>query len=82
MANTPTKKPEFLRKWLVSLKRKPHMIALVVLAVDVILFTNMMNMITLRTKGAFASIQLGLFCLLAAGLVAMIVKTKKGEEEK
>lgn len=56
--------------------------ALVVLAVDVILFTNMMNMISLRTKSAFTSIRLGLFCLLAAGLVAMIVKTKKGEEGK
>ena len=33
MANKPTKKPEFLRKKLVSLKRKPQMIALLVLAV-------------------------------------------------
>ncbi len=32
MANKPTKKPEFLRKKLVSLKRKPQTIALVVLA--------------------------------------------------
>lgn len=66
-----------LQRWLGHCNK-----ALVVLAVDVILFTNMMNMITLRTKSAFASIQLGLFCLLAAGLVAMIVKTKKGEEGK
>ena len=32
MAKQPTKKPEFLRKKLVSLKRKPQMIALLVLA--------------------------------------------------
>jgi len=32
MAGTPSKKPEFLRKWMVALKRKPQMIALFVLA--------------------------------------------------
>ena len=32
MANRPTKKPEFLRKKLVTLKRKPQVIALLVLA--------------------------------------------------
>ena len=32
MAKAPSKKPEFFRKWMVALKRKPQMIALVVLA--------------------------------------------------
>ena len=32
MAKAPSKKPEFLRKWLVALKRKPQMIAMIVLA--------------------------------------------------
>ena len=38
-AKQPTKKPEFLRKKLVSLKRKPQMIALLVLAVAFVYYS-------------------------------------------
>ena len=32
MAKAPSRKPDFIRKWLVALKRKPQMIAMIVLA--------------------------------------------------
>lgn len=66
-----------LQKWVGKCNK-----ALLVIAADVILFTNMMNMISLHSKSAFTTIRIGVFCLLAAGLVAMIVKAKKGEEGK
>lgn len=56
--------------------------ALLVVAVDVILFTNMMNMITLHTKGLFTTLRLALFCLLAAGLVALLVRGKQGKGKR
>ena len=39
MAKQPTRKPEFLRKKLVSLKRKPQVIALAVLAVAFVYYS-------------------------------------------
>ena len=66
-----------LQKWVGRCNK-----ALLVVAADAILFTNLMNMISLRTKSVFTTVRIGVFCLLAVGLVAMIVKAKKGEEEK
>ena len=53
-----------------------------VAAVDVILFTNMMNMITLRSKSVFVTIQLALFCVAAFVLLVLHVKNKKGVKAK
>ncbi len=55
MANTPTKKPEFLRKWLVSLKRKPHMIALAVLAVAFVYYSLNLTQISNTTAKIYGS---------------------------
>ena len=55
MANTPTKKPEFLRKWLVSLKRKPHMIALVVLAVAFVYYSLNLTQISNTTAKIYGN---------------------------
>ncbi|MBQ3276901.1 MAG: zf-HC2 domain-containing protein [Oscillospiraceae bacterium] len=54
-----------LRKW-VGERNK----ALLVIAVDVILFANMMNMITLHSKGFLYSAGLGLVCALGLGFLA------------
>ena len=52
---------------------------LLVLAVDVILFANMMNMISLRSKGVLATVLVLLLCAAGAALLVLTVKTKKGE---
>ena len=55
MAKQPTKKPEFLRKKLVSLKRKPQMIALLVLAAAFVYYSLNLTMIsntTAKIQGA------------------------------
>ncbi len=55
MANAPSKKPEFLRKWLVSLKRKPHMIAMVVLAVAFIYYSLNLTQISNTTAKIYGN---------------------------
>ncbi len=55
MANTPTKKPEFLRKWLVALKRKPHMIALLVLAAAFLYYSLNLTQISNTTAKIYGS---------------------------
>ncbi len=50
---------------------------LLVLSADAILFANMMNMITLRAKGAFATIALLILCAAGAALLALAIKAKK-----
>lgn len=55
MANTPTKKPEFLRKSLVSLKRKPHMIALLVLTVAFVYYSLNLTQISNTTAKIYGS---------------------------
>ena len=55
MAKQPTKKPEFLRKKLVSLKRKPQMIALLVLAAAFVYYSLNLTKIsntTAKIQGA------------------------------
>ena len=78
MANTPTKKPEILRKWLVSLKRKPQMIALVGLAAAFVYYSFNLTQISNTTAkmygngmglAEFATMllsMLGLLCFLNA----------------
>ena len=49
-------------------------------AVDLILFANMMNMITLRTKSIFSTISLGALCVGGAWLLYSAIKSFKEEE--
>ena len=67
MANRPTKKPEFLRKKLVSLKRKPQMIALVVLAAAFIYYSFNLTKISNTTAKVYGQ-GMGL-----AGFVTMLL---------
>ena len=52
---------------------------LLVLAVDVILFANMMNMITLHTKSIFTTIPILLGCAAGGWLLYSAIDEKKGE---
>lgn len=52
---------------------------LLVLAVDVILFANMMNMITLHTKSIFTTIPILLGCAAGGWLLYSAINEKKGE---
>ncbi len=53
---------------------------LLVVAVDVILFTNMMNMISLRTKGLVSTLTIALLCLAGIGLIVKVIKEKRGNQ--
>ena len=66
MANRPTKKPEFLRKKLVSLKRKPQTIALVVLAAAFVYYSLNLTKIS-NTTAKIQGTGMGL-----AGFVTML----------
>ena len=55
MAKAPSKKPEFLRKWLVALKRKPHMIALVVLAAAFVYYSLNLTQVSNTTAKIYGS---------------------------
>ena len=63
-----------VQRWIGNFSRP-----LLILSVDLILFANMMNMITLRTKGIFATVAVLLLCAAGAVLLGLAVKTKKGE---
>ena len=54
---------------------------IIVGAVDLILFANMMNMITLRTKSIFSTISLGALCVGGAWLLYSAIKSFKEEEQ-
>lgn len=78
MTKAPSKKPEFLRKWLVALKRKPQMIAMVVLAAAFVYYSLNLTQISNTTAkiygngmglASFATMLfsiLGLVCFLNA----------------
>jgi hypothetical protein len=78
MAKAPSKKPEFFRKWMVALKRKPQMIALVVLAAAFVYYSFNLTQISNTTAkiygngmglAEFATMllsMLGLLCFLNA----------------
>lgn len=53
---------------------------LLVLAVDVILFANMMNMISLWTKSVFTTILILLLCAAGGWLLYSAIEQKRGEE--
>ena len=69
MAKQPTKKPEFLRKKLVSLKRKPQAIALVVLLAAFVYYSLNMTKIS-NTTARIQGQGMGL-----AGFVTMLFST-------
>ena len=48
-------------------------------AVDLILFANMMNMITLYTKSFFSTVFMALLCAAGAWLLFSTIKDKRGE---
>jgi len=49
--------------------------------VDLILFTNMMNMVTLHTKGWFATMMMELLCVAGIALLGSAVKGQRSETE-
>ena len=55
--------------------------ALLVLAVDVILFANMMNMISLWTKSIFTTILILLLCAAGGWLLYSAIEEKRGENK-
>ena len=52
---------------------------LIVLSVDVILFANMMNMISLGSKGLLKSLFVLALCVAGGWLLVTAIKTKRGE---
>ena len=52
---------------------------LIVLAADIILFANMMNMISLHSKGWPVTILMALACVAGVYLLVTAIKTKRGE---
>ena len=52
---------------------------LIVLGVDVILFANMMNMISLHSKGVLPTILMALGCAAGIALLVYAIKVKRGE---
>ena len=77
-SNTPSKKPEFFRKWMVSLKRKPQIIALAVLAAAFVYYSLNLTQVSNTTAkiygpgmglAEFATMllsMLGLLCFMNA----------------
>lgn len=55
MAKAPSKKPEFFRKWMVALKRKPQMIALVVLAGAFVYYSLNLTQVSNTTAKIYGS---------------------------
>lgn len=53
--------------------------ALLVIAADVLLFTNMMNVVTLHSKSIVATVLMELLCVAGLVLIAEMVRAKKGE---
>ena len=54
-AKAPSKKPEFFRKWMVALKRKPQMIAMVVLAAAFVYYSLNLTQISNTTAKIYGS---------------------------
>ena len=52
---------------------------LIVAAADVILFANMMNMISLHSKSVYATILMAVACIAGAALLVYAIKAKRGE---
>lgn len=63
-----------VKQWLGNCNR-----ALLVIAADVVLFTNMMNVLTLRSKSIVATALMELLCVAGLVLIAETIKTKRGE---
>ena len=55
MAKAPSKKPEFFRKWMVALKRKPQMIAMVVLAAAFVCYSLNLTQVSNTTAKIYGS---------------------------
>ena len=55
MAKAPSKKPEFFRKWMVALKRKPQMIALFVLAAAFVYYSLNLTQVSNTTAKIYGS---------------------------
>lgn len=55
MAKTPSKKPDFLRKWLVVLKRKPQMIAMLVLVAALVYYSLNLTQVSNTTAKIYGN---------------------------
>ena len=54
-AKAPSKKPEFFRKWMVALKRKPQMIALTVLAAAFVYYSLNLTQVSNTTAKIYGN---------------------------
>ena len=54
-SNTPSKKPEFFRKWMVALKRKPQIIAMIVLAAAFVYYSLNLTQVSNTTAKIYGS---------------------------
>ena len=52
---------------------------MLVLAVDVILFANMMNMVTLHSKSWITTVEMAVLCIAGAAALGFAIKSKRGE---
>jgi len=55
MAKAPSRKPEFIRKWLVALKRKPQMIAGIVLAAAFVYYSLNLTQVSNTTAKIYGN---------------------------
>ena len=55
MVKTPSRKPDFIRKWLVTLKRRPQMIAMIVLAGAFVYYSLNLTQVSNTTAKIYGS---------------------------
>ncbi len=73
MAKAPSKKPEFLRKWMVSLKRKPQMIALAVLAAAFVYYSLNLTKVSNTTAKIYgAGMGLAEFATMLLSILSLV----------
>ena len=73
MAKAPSKKPEFFRKWMVALKRKPQMIALVVLAAAFVYYSFNLTQISNTTAKIYGNgMGLAEFATMLFSILSMV----------
>ena len=72
-SNTPSKKPEFFRKWMVALKRKPQMIALAVLAVAFVYYSLNLTQISNTTAKIYGNgMGLAAFATMLLSMLSLV----------
>ena len=73
MTKAPSKKPEFFRKWMVALKRKPHMIAMFVLAAAFVYYSFNLTQISNTTAKIYgAGMGLAEFATMLLSMLSLL----------